>query len=193
MSRDLWREAQSALAEAGHYTGAIDGDPGSMTARAVLASQGVTRAAIQWPGPAGVAMIKRWEGCKLAAYQDSAGVWTIGWGSTGPDIRAGVRWTQAEADARFARDAASFGARVAALVGDAPTTQSQADALVSLAYNIGTGALGKSTLLARHKAGDHAGAAAEFGKWVNAGGERVAGLVNRRAAEAALYLRRAMA
>ena len=51
-----------------------------------------------------VALIKRWEGCVLRAYKCPAGVWTIGWGATGPDIVEGLRWTQAQADDRLARD-----------------------------------------------------------------------------------------
>ena len=77
---------------------------------------------------------------------------------------------------------------MARALGDCPTSQHQFDALVSFHYN--TGAIARATLTKLHKAGDHAGAAAEFGKWVNAGGRRLAGLVRRREAEAALYHRR---
>jgi GH24 family phage-related lysozyme (muramidase) len=59
--------------------------------------------------------------------------------------------------------------------------------MVSLAYNIGSGAFGKSTLLKKHVAGDYAGAAKEFAKWRIGGGKVLAGLIKRRAVEAGLY------
>lgn len=140
----------------------------------------------------GIDLIHSFESCRLEAYPDPGSrdgtPWTIGWGSTGPDIKPGTVWTQQEADARFADDLARFAAKVDALIGDAPTDQSQFDALVSLAYNIGSEALRKSTVLRKHKAGDHAGAAAAFGMWVKNDGRTMRGLVRRRAAEAALYL-----
>lgn len=142
------------------------------------------------PSRAALELIKSFEGCKLEAYPDpgSGGdPWTIGWGSTGPGIRKGVVWTQEQADTRFAEHVAEFGEKVAALVGDAKTAQHQFDAMVSLAYNVGTGNLGSSTLLRKHKAGDYVGAASEFGKWNKASGQVMRGLTRRRAAESALY------
>lgn len=146
-------------------------------------------------GPAGLALIKRWEGCArrrpdgtFEAYPDpgtGGDPWTIGWGATGPGIGPGTVWTQAQCDARLETDLARFAAEVARAIGNAPTTANQFDALVSFHYN--TGAIFKATLTKRHRAGDHAGAAAEFGKWVHAGGRRLTGLVRRRADEAALY------
>ncbi len=139
-------------------------------------------------GPDGLALIKSFEGCRLAAYPDpgtGGDPWTIGWGATGPGIAKGVTWTQAQADARLEQDVARFASQVSRGLGAAPTTQQQFDALVSFHYN--TGALLSSTLFKLHKAGDYAGAAAEFGKWVHAGGKVLPGLVARRAAEAALY------
>lgn len=148
-------------------------------------------------GPAGAALIKHFEGCgrplgngSFAAYPDPAthgAPWTIGWGSTGPDIRKGLVWTQAQCDARFDRDAQAFSAQVLALVAPAQTGQHQFDAMVAFAYNLGLGCLAKSTLLKKHKAGDHAGAAREFAKWNRANGQAMPGLTARRAAEAALY------
>ena len=73
------------------------------------------------------------------------------------------------------------------LLGGAPTTQHQFDAMVSFAYNVGPGNLSTSTLLKKHKAKDFAGAAAEFAKWNKADRKVMAGLTRRRAAEAALY------
>ena len=146
--------------------------------------------------PAGLALIQRFEGCAralgdgtFAAYPDpgtGGDPWTIGWGATGPGIGPGTIWTQAQCDARLASDLERFAAEVNRALGDAPTTQDQFDALVSFHYN--TGAIARSTLMRLHRAGDHAGAAAEFGRWVHAGGRKLTGLVRRRAAEAALYV-----
>lgn len=121
--------------------------------------------------------------------------WTIGFGSTGPGITRGTVWTLAQCEQAFDRDVQRFAAGVRQLIENAPTTQNQFDALVSFAYNVGLDidtdkiaeGLGDSTLLRKHLAGDYAGAAKEFGKWVNAGGKRLNGLVRRRAAEAELY------
>jgi len=152
-------------------------------------------------GAAGLQLIREFEGCAkrrddgaVEAYPDpgtGAAPWTIGWGSTtdedGRAIAPGTVWTQERCDARFAAHVAEFAEKVTALLGEAPTGQNQFDALVSLAYNIGTGALAGSTLLRMHLAGDYAGAAEQFARWNLAGGRVLAGLVRRRAAEAALY------
>ena len=138
----------------------------------------------------GERLIKSFEGCKLAAYPDPAtggDPWTIGYGATGPGIKKGVIWTQAEADARFTQDIAKFAAKVSTLIGATPTTQNQFNAMVSLAYNIGTGNFGNSTLLRLHKAKDYALAADQFGKWNKAAGRVMTGLTRRRAAEAKMY------
>lgn len=146
-------------------------------------------------GPAGVALIKRFEGCArllpgglVEAYPDpgtGGEPWTIGWGATGPGIGPGTVWTQAQCDERLENDLNRYAAEVVHALGDAPTTQAQFDALVSFHYN--TGAIRRATLTRRHIAGDHAGAAAEFARWNRAGGRVMKGLVRRRAAEAALY------
>ena len=93
-------------------------------------------------------------------------------------------WAAWRAKARAGYEA-SFAAPAQPSPVPAPTSQPQFDALVSFHYN--TGAIGRATLTKLHKVGDFAGAAAEFGKWVHAGGRRLAGLVRRREAEAALY------
>ena len=144
-------------------------------------------------------LIQQFEGCAkknpdgtFAAYPDpgSGGdPWTIGWGSTGADIKKGVVWTQQQCDDRFSAHVDEFGAKVAAALGGAATTQHQFDAMVSFAYNVGVGNFQSSTLLRKHKAGDYAGAALEFAKWNKAAGKVMAGLTRRRAAEAALYAR----
>lgn len=132
---------------------------------------------------------KRADG-RFDAYPDpgSGGdPWTIGWGTTGPDVKPGVTWTQQQCDDRFAQDLSKFAQGVAKVLGDAKTTQHQFDAMVSFAYNVGIANLSSSTLLKKHKAGDYAGAANEFARWNKAKGKVMAGLTRRRAAEAALY------
>lgn len=148
---------------------------------------------------AGIALIHSFEKCVLFAYPDpgsrSGDPWTVGWGSTGPDIRKGTIWTQKQADDRFAADLIRFEDGVTKLLAGAPTTQNQFDALVSFAYNVGLDidtdttaeGLGDSTLLRKHKAGDFAGAQAQFAAWNKNDGKVMKGLVRRRAAEAALY------
>ena len=149
------------------------------------------------PSQACIKLIQEFEGCakkqpdgSFLAYPDpgtGGDPWTIGWGSTGPDIRKGVVWTQQQCDDRFAEHLDEFAGKVSNLLRDTPTTQSQFDAMVSFAYNVGVGNLSASTLLKKHKAGDFKGAAAEFARWNKAAGKVLAGLTRRRTAEAALY------
>jgi len=137
----------------------------------------------------GRALIERNEGLRLDAYQDSVGVWTIGYGDTGPDVVEGLTITKEEADRRLSnRLANEFGAAVNRAIGSAPTTQPQFDAMVSLCYNIGTGAFGGSTVIRRHVERDYPAAAAAFLLWTKAGGVVLAGLARRREEERALYL-----
>jgi lysozyme len=141
--------------------------------------------------PAGIAAMQRHEGCALSAYPDPGSrdgtPWTIGYGATGPDIAKGVKWTQAQADERFVNDVRRFENEVERLLAGTPTAQHQFDAMVSFAYNVGVSAFAKSTLLREHRAGHYNAAAAQFGRWVNNDGKRMAGLVNRRRDEAAMY------
>jgi GH24 family phage-related lysozyme (muramidase) len=144
-----------------------------------------------------VALIQEFEGCakrrkdgRYDAYPDpgtGGDPWTIGWGSTGPGIKRGTIWTQAEADERLERDVMTFALKVAALLKGVVTAQEQFDAMVSLAYNVGAENLRTSTLLKLHRAGDHAGAVAQFSRWNKAAGKVLPGLTRRRAAEARLY------
>ena len=139
-----------------------------------------------------ISLIKQYEGCKLRAYKDSAGVWTIGWGSTmyedGNRVRPGDKITRARADELLLWGVGIRSIPVNALVAPTKLTQGQFDALVSFAYNLGIGALQRSTLLKLVRVNPKNPAIAdEFAKWVNAGGKRLNGLVKRRVAEAALY------
>ena len=137
-----------------------------------------------------IALIQQFEGCRLAAYPDpgtGGDPWTIGWGATGKGIGPGVVWSQPQCDARLEADLVRYAADVSRAIGKAPTSQHQFDAMVSFHYN--TGAIAKATLTRLHVAGDHTGAAEQFGRWVRAGGTVLRGLVRRREAEAALYKR----
>jgi lysozyme len=134
----------------------------------------------------GLEMTKGFEGLRLEAYQDVAGVWTIGYGHTGTDVHAGMRVTEAEAEDLLRADLAGAVGCVNRGV-TVRVTQGQFDALVDFCFNAGCGALVKSTLLRKVNLGDSAGAVAQFGLWVHAGGEVVAGLVRRRKAEAELF------
>jgi lysozyme len=138
--------------------------------------------------PEGLALIQQWEGCKLTAYRDVAGIWTIGYGSTGAHVRPGMTITQAEADNLLIADLARFERAVEKLV-KVPLSDGQFAALVSFAFNVGEGKKGfeRSTLLKKLNAGDYDAVPSELAKWVNAGGKKVQGLVNRRAAEAGLW------
>jgi lysozyme len=136
----------------------------------------------------GLALTKQFEGCKLTAYQDSVGVWTIGYGHTGTFAVQGKTITQDFADRLLLADIAKFEAGVLKLVR-AAINQNQFDALVDFSFNLGLGNLGSSTLLKKLNAGDYKGAAEEFLKWDKAGGKVLAGLTKRRAAERALFLK----
>ena len=137
---------------------------------------------------AGLEIIKRNEGCELTAYRDVVGVWTIGYGDTGPDVHRGLTITQEEAEQRLVdRLTREFEPGVLAAIGGAPTTDNQFSAMVSLAYNIGVGAFAGSTVARKHTEGDHQAAAEAFALWNKSGGRVLCGLVRRREEEADLY------
>lgn len=133
----------------------------------------------------GIDLIKTFEGLKLTAYVCPAGVLTIGYGTT-KGVTKGQTITAAEAERLLRADLAVFEAGVSKAV-KVPLEQHEFDALVSFAYNIGLGALGKSTLLRLLNAGDKAGAARQFERWNKAGGKVLAGLTRRREAERKLF------
>lgn len=135
-------------------------------------------------GQAGLAIIKQYEGCRLAAYRCAAGVWTIGYGHTA-GIHSGMTITQAQADAYLRQDIAKFEGYVnnpAYVPITANFNQNQFDALVSFAFNLGAGNLRK--LCKGRTAAQIAQAMTQYCK---ANGKVLAGLKRRRAAEQALF------
>jgi len=142
----------------------------------------------------GEALIKSFESCRLRAYLDGGGKWTIAWGHTN-GVKQGDTCTQEEADALFDAEIVIYEDGVNSLV-KAPINQNEFDALVSFAYNVGLDidtddvaeGLGDSTLLKKLNKWDYDGAAAEFPKWNKDNGMVVAGLTRRRKAEQALFL-----
>jgi GH24 family phage-related lysozyme (muramidase) len=141
---------------------------------------------MRWLAEPGLALLKSFEQCRLSAYRDSAGIATIGWGHT-DGVKMTDTCSQDQADRWLVGDVQ---AAVNACDANAPKnlTQNQFDALVVFTFNVGVGAEAHSTLLAKLKAGDMAGAADEFLKWDHAGGVVVPGLTRRRQAERALFL-----
>lgn len=141
------------------------------------------------------ALIQKFEGLRLDAYDDGAGVWTIGWGHT-RNVRRGQTITRAQAEILFEEDVKIAAEAVARLTAPIILNDHQFGALVSFVFNLGESKLKNSTLLKCVQAGDFCGAHAEFSRWVyatvrDASGRPVKvvfkGLVNRRAAEADLW------
>lgn len=122
------------------------------------------------------------EGRRHEPYRDVVGVITVCDGHTGQDIIPGKYYTDAECDALLNKDLALVAARVDPLI-KVSIPESERAALYSFAYNVGTGALAKSTLLRKLNAGDHAGACNELRRWTYAGGKQWQGLVTRREIE----------
>lgn len=138
-------------------------------------------------GEAGLALIKKWEGCRLEAYKPVAteAYWTIGWGHYGPDVRAGQTITQEEADKLLVQDCQRFADAVddsRNVLLTAELNANQRDALISFAFNCGEGNL--QTLCRNRSLQQIRDALALY---VNAGGNRLVGLVRRRAEEQMLF------
>lgn len=142
-------------------------------------------------GAAGIALIKRFETCRLEAYQDVAGVWTIGWGHV-RGVKSGDTCSQEQADLWLAEDIAAKASAVDTATFDVPTSAAQYDAMAAFAFNVGTAGFACSSVLRLHRLGDIAAAGGGFLLWDKAhvGGVlvEVAGLRARREAERALYL-----
>ena len=121
------------------------------------------------------------------AYDDGGGVWTISWGLTGPDIKKGTVWTPKKCEAEFTKRVEKIEADVRNSCAREPN-ENQLAAMVCLAFNIGVSAFKGSTVLRLHNAGKWAEAANAFSMWKKDNGKVLAGLVQRRSKEAALYI-----
>ena len=130
--------------------------------------------------------ISSFEGCRLTAYRCSAGVWTIGYGHT-KDVKEGDVCTEDQAKAWLIDDIRETHTLLAHDV-NVPVSEGEFVALVSLAFNVGVGALMKSKLLRKLNSGDREGAAEEFLDFDLANGKRISGLTRRRKAEHDLFL-----
>ena len=135
-------------------------------------------------GQAGLALIKQFEGCRLTAYQCSAGVWTIGYGHTA-GVYKGMKITQAQADAFLKQDIAKFEKYInnpSYVPFTDKLNQNQFDALVSFAFNLGQGNVKK---LCTGRVMNQIPSAMQ--QYCKAAGKTLPGLQRRRKAEAALY------
>ena len=140
----------------------------------------------------GIEIIKGFEGLSLKPYLCPAKVWTVGYGAirssdggpVDPDMEP---VTEADADDLLGRDLETSERWVSRLIKK-PISENQFSALVSFTFNVGCGALQRSTLRMKLNRGEYLGAADEFPKWRRAGGRILAGLVRRSAAERALFL-----
>lgn len=140
----------------------------------------------------GLDFIQRFEGFSALPYRCPAGYWTIGYGAlrdlTGQLVTADTTAvSESEARILLARDAVVAASAVRRLIA-VPLSQGQVDALVSFTFNLGAGALQRSTLRRLINNGEYDRAATEFPKWVWAGGHKLPGLARRRKAEQVLFL-----
>lgn len=133
----------------------------------------------------GKALIKKFEGCELEAYQCSANVWTIGYGHTA-GVNEGDVCTQEDADRMLAEDLEEFEGYVREAV-NVPLEQNEFDALIAWTYNLGPGSLQSSTMLKRINESNFDEVPNEMRRWNKSGGQVLDGLVRRREAEALLF------
>ena len=134
----------------------------------------------------GLALIKKFEGCELKAYQCSAGVWTIGYGHT-KDVVEGMEITQEQAEQMLVDELHEYESYINKYVTVA-LSQNQFDALVSWVYNLGPANLTASTMLKVLNSGEYEDVPAQIKRWNKAGGKVLEGLIRRREAEACLFV-----
>lgn len=137
---------------------------------------------------AGLALVKVHEGLRLESYQDTSGIWTIGYGHT-KGVQPGDSISAEQAEQLLEADLMTAEQAVAALV-KVPLTSNQFSALVSFVFNLGEGAFARSTLLRKLNEGGYALVPACLKAWIFDNGRVLRGLVKRRAAEAALWSQR---
>ena len=134
----------------------------------------------------GLALIKKFEGCELKAYQCSAGVWTIGYGHT-KDVVEGMEITQEQAEQMLVDELHEYESYINKYVTVA-LSQNQFDARVSWVYNLGPANLSASTMLKVLNSGEYEDVPAQMKRWNKAGGKVLEGLIRRREAEACLFV-----
>ena len=133
----------------------------------------------------GIALIKKFEGCKLESYLCAANVPTIGYGST-KGVKMGMNISQEQAEELLIEDLKVFEDAVLKAV-QVPLHQHQFDALVSWTFNLGGSNLNASTMLKVLNSGAYEDVPAQIKRWNKAGGEVLNGLIRRREAEALLF------
>lgn len=135
-------------------------------------------------------LIKKYEGFSPQAYQDSVGVWTIGYGTTrinGEPVKAGMTISREQALQYVQQEVNKLWSQIESIT-KVSLNENQMNALVDFAYNLGFNALKTSTLMKYVNESKFEKAADEFGRWVFAGGKVLPGLVKRREAEKRLFL-----
>jgi lysozyme len=133
----------------------------------------------------GINLIKKFEGCKLEAYQDAVGVWTIGYGHT-KNVHEGQVIKQKEAESMLVHELLEYCHHVEKAL-EVELTQNQFDALVSWTYNLGPTNLNRSTMLKVVNANNMSEVPTQIKRWNKAGGKILDGLVRRRKAEALMF------
>jgi lysozyme len=131
--------------------------------------------------------VAHFEGCRLKAYRCPAGVLTIGYGHTGPDVTEGLEIDGDKALELLTGDLRKIGAAIAPAVRPR-ITEGQYTAILSLAFNIGPAAFKRSSVLRNLNNGAITQAAESFLLWNKAGGKVLPGLVRRRKAERRMFL-----
>ena len=141
--------------------------------------------------PAGLDLIKKYEGFRSRAYRDAVGIWTIGYGHTSmagpPHVLPFLKISHQQGEQILARDVERFARKIRPLIR-VKLNDNQFSALVSFAYNVGIGGFRRSSVLKRINAGQFDAVPHRLSLWVKAGGRTLKGLVRRRAAEGELFL-----
>ena len=133
----------------------------------------------------GIELLTHFEGLKLEAYQDSVGVWTIGYGHT-KGVISGMKITEVQAKNLLKTELIEYQNYINSMVS-VNLDQCQFDALVCWVYNLGPTNLSNSTLLKLLNQGDKFLIPEQFRRWNKAGGRVLKGLVRRREAEALMF------
>ena len=133
----------------------------------------------------GLELIKKFEGCETTAYQDSVGVWTIGFGHT-KGVEEGQTCSIEDAESMLADEMDEYEGYINNMV-KVGLQQYEFDALVAWVYNLGPTNLGESTMLKVLNGGQFDRVPDEMNRWTRAGGEILEGLVRRRQAESLMF------